>query len=94
MHLAHDLAAVDFHGDLADPDFVGNLLVEAASCDQSHDLTLPGGEGLEAGPQSGQGFFVLQPSAIAREAELDRIEQILVAKRFGKKLDRPAPSSP
>src|SRR5271168_886325 len=34
VHLSHDLAAMDFYGDLADPDVVGNLLIEAARHDQ------------------------------------------------------------
>src|SRR5690242_17465693 len=30
LHLSHDVAPVDFHRDFADPDLVGDLLVEAA----------------------------------------------------------------
>src|SRR5438045_3184181 len=81
---------MDFYGNLAEPDLVGDLLVETASRHQGHHLTLAGGEGLEARPQPGQGLFVLQPSAVARDALLDRVEQILVAEGLGQELDRSA----
>src|ERR1700730_2617674 len=88
LHLSHHLAAMDFYRDFADADLVGDLLVETAGCDQGHYLTLAGREGLEARPQPGESFFVLQPSAVARDAELDRIEQILIAEWLGQELDR------
>src|SRR6266446_2383950 len=79
---------MDLYGDLADPDVVGNLLVEAASHHQGHHLALPGSENLEARPQRGDRLFVLQPRAISHEAELNRVQQVLVAERLGQKLDR------
>src|SRR5438874_1142783 len=39
--------------------------------------------------ESGDGFFVLQPSAVALDAKLDRVKQILVAERLCQELDRP-----
>lgn len=42
LHLSHDLAAMDFYGDLADADVVGDLLVEAAGHHQGHHLPLAG----------------------------------------------------
>src|ERR1700724_2289483 len=46
------------------------------------------GEGLEARPQRGDRRFVLQPRAISREAQLDRVQQVLIAERLGQELDR------
>jgi hypothetical protein len=36
----------------------------------------------------GDCLFVLQPRAISREAQLDRVQQVLVAERLGQELDR------
>jgi len=88
LHLSHDLAAMNFYSGLADADVVRDLLVEAASHDQGHNLTLAGGEGLEARPQRGDCLFVLQPRAISLEAQLDRVQQVLIAERFCQELDR------
>src|SRR6266481_3430041 len=79
---------MDLYSDLADADVVRDLLVEAASHHQGHHLTLPGSESLEARPQRGDRLFVLQPRAISREAELNRVQQVLVAERLGQELDR------
>src|SRR4051812_41121406 len=40
LHLSHYLAAMHLDRHLADPEFAGDLLVEAAGDDQRHDLTL------------------------------------------------------
>src|SRR5207253_6960971 len=77
LHLSHDLAAMDFYGDLADADVVGDLLVKAASHHQGHHLALARGERLETLPQRGDSFFVFQPRAISREAQLNRVQQVL-----------------
>src|SRR6202045_29277 len=88
LHLSHHLATMDFYRDFADADLVGNLLVETAGCDQGHYLTLAGREGLEARPQPGESFLVLQPGTVVHKAELDRVQQILVAEGLGQELDR------
>ena len=46
-----------------------NLFAKAAVRDLNHDLAFPGAQRLEAFPEGGQSFFILPPSAIAREAE-------------------------
>src|SRR5216683_1056318 len=79
---------MDFYSDLADADVVGDLLVEAASHHQGHHLALARGESLEARPQRSDRLFVLQPRAIPREAQLDRVQQVLIAERLGQELDR------
>src|SRR6266481_2353597 len=88
LHLSHDLAAMHFYSDLADADVEGDLLVEAASHHQGHHLALPGGKSLEARPQRGDCLFVLEPRAISREAQLDRVQQVLIAEGLGQELDR------
>src|SRR5437868_1992123 len=88
LHLSHHLAAMDLYSDLADADRVRDLLVEATGHHQGHHLTLAGGEGLEARPQRGYCLFVLQPPAISREAQLNRVQQVLIAEWLGQKLDR------
>src|SRR6516162_602614 len=77
-----------FYGDFADADVVGDLLVDATSHHQGHYLALAWGKSLEAGPQRGDHLFVLQPRAISREAQLDRVQQVLIAERLRQKFDR------
>src|SRR6266403_5754224 len=43
---------------------------------------------LKARPQRGDCLFVLQPPAISRDAQLNRVQQVLIAERLGQKLDR------
>src|SRR5262249_22271362 len=88
LHLSHDLSAMDFYGDLADADVIGDLLVEAASGHQGHHLTLTGRESLEAPPQRGDCLFVFHPRPISGEPELNRIQQVLIAERYREEVDR------
>ena len=44
-HFPHEVATVDLHGDLAHPDFSGDLLVHQPGGDQGHHLSLSGGQG-------------------------------------------------
>src|SRR5215467_3965065 len=76
FHLSHDLAAMHFHSDFADADVVGDLLVEATNHHQGHYLALAWGKSLEACPQRGDHLFVLQPRAILREAQLNRVRKV------------------
>src|SRR6266446_2102536 len=66
------------HGGFGNADIARNLFAKAAVRDLNHDLALPGG---------GQSFFVLPPSAIAREAELNGVEELLITQRLRKKLN-------
>src|SRR5262252_852670 len=88
FHLSHDLATMHFYGDFADADVVGDLLVEATNHHQCHYLSLAWGKSLEACPQRGDHLFVLQPRAISPEAQLNRVQQVLIAERLGQELDR------
>ncbi len=82
------MAAVDFDRDLADADIACDLLVKAAGHNQGHHLALTRGQRFEARPQHRDRLFVLQPGAISRKTQLDRIQQILIAERLSQELDR------
>ena len=51
LHLAHDLAAVDLHGNLGDPQLERDFLVHPALDDEAHDLPLPRRQAGMARPQ-------------------------------------------
>src|SRR3954471_18293649 len=44
LHLAHDLASMRLHGDLADAEFSRNLLIQQPQYHKRHDLTFARGE--------------------------------------------------
>src|ERR1700754_4736940 len=87
LHLFHQTAAMHLHGGFGDADIAGNLFAEAAARDLNHDLALPGTERLESLSEGGQISFILPASTIASEADLDRIEKVLIAERFRQKLN-------
>src|SRR6516225_8276229 len=78
------------HGGFGNTDIACNLFAEAAVRDLNHDLAFPGAQRLESLPESGQSFFILPPGTIASEAELNGIEEVLIAERLGKELNRAA----
>jgi hypothetical protein len=65
-----------------------DLFVQTAGHHHGHHLAFAGGERLEARPQGGDCPFVLQPRTISRKAQLNRVQQILIAERLGQELDR------
>src|SRR4029077_10896002 len=71
LHLVHHVAAVDFHGDLANAQVRRNLLVESSRHDVRHALALARAQGREPLPQRSDHLFVVEPGAIARQALLD-----------------------
>jgi len=78
---------MNLNGNFADAEIESNLLTEATPYDLDHDLAFTGGKRFEALSELTQGLVVLTPGAIAREAELDRIEKLLITKRFREELD-------
>src|SRR5438477_12041271 len=78
---------MDLHCDFRDTEIVGNLLTEAALHNLDHYLAFPWGERFEARPERTQGLFICAPSTIASEAELDRVDQILITERLGQELN-------
>src|SRR5206468_10126245 len=75
------------HGGFGNADIARNLFAKAAVRDLNHDLALPGAQRREAFPEGGQSFFILPPSAIAREAELNGVEEVLITERLRKELN-------
>ena len=90
LHLAYDVAAMDFDGDLADAHVGGNLLVEATGHDMRHDLALALAQTLEPHPQSCDRLLVFEQGAVARQTLLDRVQDFLIAERLRQELDRAA----
>ena len=80
-------AAMHLHGGFGDADIAGNLFAEAAARDLNHDLALPGAQRFEALPEGGQSLFILPPSTIAREAELNGVEEVLITERLRQELN-------
>src|SRR6266478_5992371 len=66
---------------------MGDLLAEAALHDLDHYLAFPWAQRIEAHPERTQGLFILAPSTIASEAEVDRIDQVLITERLGQELN-------
>src|ERR1700722_6499625 len=86
-HLAHRPAAMDLHGGLGDADIAGNLLAEAATRDLAPDFALARAQRLEAFPEGRHSHFVLPPGTIAREAERNGVQEVLIAERLRQELD-------
>src|SRR5262249_1747690 len=87
---AHDIAAMDFDRHLADADIAGDLLIETATDNVLHYFALAGRQRLEALAHRAKRLFALAPRPITCQAELNRIQQILIAKWPGQELNRSA----
>src|SRR5215472_12574648 len=87
FHLLHRPAAMYLHGSFGNADVVGNLFAQAAARHLNDDLALPRAQRGEALPEVRQSLFIFPPRTIARKAELNGVEQVLVAERLGQKLD-------
>src|ERR1022692_4773754 len=80
------MTALDLHGDFAGPKLKGDLFVEHAGNNQTHDLTLTRGQRLIVLPQFGKLTLLMASDAIAIEGLLNRIQQILVNEWLGQEL--------
>src|SRR6185436_8751292 len=60
-HLAHRIAAVDLHGDLADADFARDLLVHEPGGDVADHLLLARRQLIVAGPHASNRLVTLAP---------------------------------
>src|ERR1700722_3481952 len=87
LHLVHQTTAMHFHSRLGDADVAGNLLAEAAARDLNHDLAFPGAQRAKACLELGQCLLALPTRTIASEADLNGVEEVLIAKRLGQELD-------
>src|SRR5262249_51990846 len=78
------------HRGLGDAAIVRNLFAQAATSNLNHDLALPGAQSSESFPEGNQGLFVFPTHLVARQAELNGVEEILIAERLGQELDGPS----
>src|ERR1700739_1539825 len=77
---------MDLHRGFRDTEVVGEVVAEAAPYDLDHYLALPWAQRIEPRPERAQGLFILAPSTVASEAELDRVDQVLITERLAQKL--------
>src|SRR5262245_57023953 len=75
------------HRGLGDADLVGNLFAQTAARHLNHNLALPWAERGEPLSKGGQILVIFPPGTIARETDLNGVEEILIAERFGQELD-------
>src|SRR5579862_5134685 len=80
---------MDFYGRLAGADFGGNVLVEHAGDYEGHHLPLSRGQCLITLVQRVDLGLVLSRSVVPMKRLLDRVEQILIPKRFRQELHGP-----
>src|ERR1700757_2641429 len=78
---------MDLYCGFCDTEIMSDLLAQAALHDVDHYLTFPWAQRIEARPERTQGLFILAPSTIASEAELDRVDQVLITERLGQELN-------
>src|SRR5207342_264573 len=90
LHLAHDMAAMNFHRDLGHAHIGSNLLVHESGGDLRHDLLLARGQLLEQSFEFFPPLRFLAPFAVALERDGDRVEQILIAERLYQEIDGPS----
>ena len=82
------MPAVDLDGDLAQPQFAGDLLVHQAGGDEAHHLAFALGQAVEACSYVRQALLVLSPAAIAFDRRGDRVQHVLIAEGLGQEIDR------
>src|SRR3984957_8231509 len=87
LHLVHQTTAMHLHSRLGDADVTGNLLAEATARDLDHDLAFPGAQRAEARLELGQCLLALPTRTIASKADLNGVEEVLIAERLGQELD-------
>src|SRR5260221_4450659 len=86
LHLPHHVAAMNLHGDLADPELKSYLLIEHTRNHQAHDFALALAQGLVAFSQRGKVTLLAAPHAVAIQSLVDGIQQVLVFERLSQKL--------
>src|SRR5215471_9964881 len=74
------------HCGFGDADNAGSLLVQVTGHDMEHDVPLAGAKRVEALPERSQCPFSLSTGAIASEARLNSVKQVLVTERLCEEL--------
>src|SRR5262249_47542787 len=83
----HDMAAMHFDGDFAQPDLGCDLFAHQPARDQAHDFALALGQRREMRLQVGNRTLMLTPPLVALDCGRDSIEKILIAKGLGQEID-------
>src|SRR3954470_15292171 len=88
LHLAHDLASMRLHGDLADAEFSRNLLIQQSQDHEGHDLTFARGQGGVRGAQHPHLRGMTEGDPTPLDGVRDRLQHGLVFQRLREKFDR------
>src|SRR5262249_18796878 len=78
LHLPHQVGAMHLHCGFGDADMAGSLLVQVTGHNMEHDVPLAGAKRVEALPERSQCPLALSTVAIASEAGIDGVKQILI----------------
>src|SRR5258706_5562095 len=89
-HLSHQMAAMHLHGRFSDADIASDLLVQTSPRNLNQDLALPRNKRVKTLLQADHDLLVFPPHAIARKANFNGVEQILIAERLRQELNSPA----
>src|SRR5215475_6092850 len=87
LHLLHGPAAMHLHRGFGDADIVGNLFAEAAARDLNDNLALPRSKRGEALLEICRGLIIFSVCTVARKAELNRVEEVLIAEWLRQELN-------
>src|SRR4051812_45933319 len=79
---------MNFDGDFAGPQVISNLLVEHARDHERHDFSFAGRQRLIVLSQISDLILLLTRHPVTVQRLVDRVQQILVPKRFGQELHR------
>ena len=77
---------MNLHGNFADPQFTGYLLIKHTRDHKTHDLALARAQGRVGFSQPGEITLLPAPHAVAVQSLVDRGQQVLVIERLGQKL--------
>jgi hypothetical protein len=88
LHLAHHLASVGLHRDLADAELDSDLFIQEAGDDQCHDLPFARGERGVTVPKCSYFRPVSKRGLAALDGLLDGIQQRIVPEWLGQELHR------
>ena len=89
LHLFHHLAPMDFHSNFTRAKFGSGLFVQQATDDQAHNLPFARGQRLVSGSQFRRNSERRLSASLSRSNRmLNRVEQILVVKRFRDEVNR------
>src|SRR5262249_23132701 len=86
-HFLHKVAAMHFHGDLAEPNLSRDLFAHQPARHQSHYFALARGKGREMSSQVRDRILKFTPLLVALDRGRDGIQKILVAKWLGEEID-------